>query len=70
MTPRPSPEQQIVGCSLSNYLADRRHQIISEWMASVLSNPAVPAADNLTETQLKGKPLTSAHGVAGESALG
>lgn len=53
MTIRPSPEQQIVGCSLSNYLADRRPQIVSEWMASVLSNPAVPAADELSLAQLK-----------------
>ncbi len=53
MTPDPSPEQQIVCCSLSNYLADRREQIVSEWMAAVLSNPAVPAADNLTLAQLK-----------------
>lgn len=53
MTPDPSPEQQIVCCSLSNYIADRREQIVSEWMATVLSNPAVPAADNLTLAQLK-----------------
>jgi hypothetical protein len=53
MTPNPSPEQRIVGCSLSNYLADRRQRIVSEWMASVRSDPAVPAADELTVTQLK-----------------
>ncbi len=53
MTPDPSPEQRIVGCSLSNYLADRRQRIVSEWMANVLSDPAVPAADELTVTQLK-----------------
>ena len=53
MTPNPSPEQQIVGCSLSNYLADRRQRIVSEWMASVVSDPAVPAADRLTMVQLK-----------------
>ncbi len=53
MTPDPSPEQQIVGCGLSNYLADRRQQIISEWIASVLSDRAVPAADDLTMVQLK-----------------
>ena len=53
MTPNPSAEQQIVGCSLSNYLADRRQRNVSEWMASVLSDPAVPAADELTAAQLK-----------------
>ena len=53
MTSNPSPEQQIVGCSLSNYLADRRQRIISEWMNSVRADPAVPAADELTVTQLK-----------------
>ena len=53
MTPNPSPEQQIVGCSLSNFLADRRQQIVSQWMASVLRDPAVPAADELTMVQLK-----------------
>jgi RsbT co-antagonist protein rsbRD N-terminal domain len=53
MTPNPSPEQQIVGCSLSNFLADRRGQILSEWMRSVRSDSGVPAADELTVTQLK-----------------
>jgi len=53
MTSDPSPEQQIVGCSLSNYLADRRQQIVSEWMARVLSNPSVPAANELTMAQLR-----------------
>jgi len=53
MTTNPSPEQQIVGCSLSNFLADRRHQIVTQWMARVLSDPAVPAADELTMTELK-----------------
>ena len=53
MTPNPSPEQQIAGCSLSNYLADRRQKIVSEWIACVLGDPAVPAADELTVAQLK-----------------
>ena len=53
MTPLPSPEQRIVGCSLSNYLTDRRSRIVSEWMTAVLSDPAVPAADRLTVVQLK-----------------
>ena len=34
-------------------MADRRQQIISEWITSVLSDPAVPAAGELTVTQLK-----------------
>lgn len=53
MTPTPSPEQRIVGCALSNYLADRRQRIIADWIASVQSDTAVPAADELTLTQLK-----------------
>lgn len=53
MTPSPSPEQQIVGCSLSNYLADRRNQIVAEWMKAVLCDPSVPAADELTLSQLR-----------------
>jgi hypothetical protein len=53
MTPEPSPEQRILGCSLSNFLADRRQQIVSEWMAMVIADKAVPAADDLTLAQLK-----------------
>ena len=53
MTPEPSPEQLIVGCSLSDFLADRRQRIVAEWMASVRSDWDVPAADELTLAQLK-----------------
>jgi hypothetical protein len=49
----PTPEQKIVVCALSNFLADRRPQIISQWMAQVLRDREVPAADDLTLTQLK-----------------
>jgi hypothetical protein len=49
----PSPEQRIVGCSLSNFLADRRERIVREWMDEVLRDKGVPAADDLTLTQLK-----------------
>ena len=49
----PSPEQRIVGSSLSNFLADRREQIVREWMESVLRDQGVPSADELTLTQLK-----------------
>jgi hypothetical protein len=52
-TPEPSPEQQIIGCSLSNFLADRRDQIISEWIIGIRSDNAVPAADTLTLGQVK-----------------
>ncbi len=53
MTPQPSPEQQIIGCSLSNFLSDRRERILAEWMAAVRLDPAVPAADDLTLLQLR-----------------
>ena len=53
MTFEPSPEQLIIGRSLSNYLADRRDQIVSEWLAAVLLDKAVPATDQLTLSQLK-----------------
>ncbi len=53
MSPDPSPEQQIVGCTLSNYLADRRARIISQWMEEVLRDEAAPASHKLTRTQLK-----------------
>jgi hypothetical protein len=53
MTPTPSPEQQIIGCSLSNFLSDRRQKIVAEWMAAVIHDRAVPAADDLTLVQLK-----------------
>jgi RsbT co-antagonist protein rsbRD N-terminal domain len=49
----PSPEQRIIGCTLSNFLADRREQIVSQWMESVLADKAIPAADQLTLTQLE-----------------
>jgi hypothetical protein len=52
-TPEPSPEQQIIGCNLSNFLADRRQQIISDWVASIRENDALPAADALSASQLK-----------------
>jgi len=51
--PQPSPEQQIVGCGLSNFLADRRQQIISEWMIGIRNDDHVPATDGLTVSQLK-----------------
>ena len=50
---QPSPEQQIVGCSLSNYLADRRQQILSEWTERVLLDKHVPAANVQPITQLE-----------------
>lgn len=53
MTPQPSHEQQLIGCSVSNYLSDRRQQIVAEWMAAVRFDAAVPAADDLTLIQLK-----------------
>ena len=53
MTLTPSPEQRIVGCSLSNFLSDRRDQIVSQWMKRVLSDKALPVADELTLMQLK-----------------
>lgn len=49
----PSPEQQMLGCSLSNFLADRRQQIISQWVEAVLRDRKVPAAEELTPNQLK-----------------
>ncbi len=52
-TPRPSPEQQIIICGLSNFLADRRPTIVSQWMKQVLRDKDVPAADDLTLTQLQ-----------------
>jgi hypothetical protein len=52
MIPQPSPEQEIIGCSLSNFLSDRRQNIVTEWMAAVRQDPAVSAADDLTLTQL------------------
>ena len=52
-TAPPSPEQQIIGCSLANFLADRRQQIVTEWITSVRCDNAVPAADDLTLSQLK-----------------
>ena len=51
--PSPSPEQQIIGCSLSNFLADRRQRILTEWVSSVRCDNAVPAANDLTLNQLK-----------------
>ena len=51
--PSPSPEQQIVGCNLSNFLADRRQRILSEWITSVRCDKSVPAADALTASQIK-----------------
>ena len=52
-TPIPSPQQKIVSCGLSNFLADRRQRIISEWMNFVLRDVKVPAADDLTYKQLQ-----------------
>jgi RsbT co-antagonist protein rsbRD N-terminal domain len=52
-TPVPSPEQQIIGCALANFLADRRPQIVSRWMSQVLRDQKVPAADGLTLAQLE-----------------
>src|SRR5262245_23311537 len=52
MIPNPSPEQEIIGCSLSNFLSDRRQNIVNECMAAVRHDPALPAADDLTLTQL------------------
>jgi hypothetical protein len=52
-TPIPSPEQKIVGCALSNFLADRRQKIMSQWMERVLRDQRVPAADQLTLKQLQ-----------------
>ncbi|HTH50175.1 MAG TPA: RsbRD N-terminal domain-containing protein [Candidatus Limnocylindria bacterium] len=51
--PEPSPEQQIIGCSLSNFLADRRHQILSEWLVGIQENDRLPATDQLTLSQLR-----------------
>jgi hypothetical protein len=51
--PSPSPEQQIIGCSLSNFLADRRQRIIGEWISNIRGDNTVPAADGLTPSQLK-----------------
>jgi hypothetical protein len=51
--PEPSPEQQIVGCSLSNFLADRRQQILSEWMVGIQEHEKLPATDHLTPHQLR-----------------
>jgi hypothetical protein len=51
--PQPSPEQQIIGCALSNFLADRRPRVLSQWMNQVLRDTKVPAADELTLTQLQ-----------------
>jgi|SRR5581483_9290728 len=53
MTLAPSPEQRIVGCTLSNFLSDRREIIVSQWMKKVLADQAVPATDELTLMQLK-----------------
>ena len=53
MTPQPSPEQQIVGCHLSDFLSDRRQRIVTEWMEAVRLDPAVPAADELSLVQLQ-----------------
>lgn len=52
-TPQPSPEQKIIGCALSNFLADRRQKIVSQWMTYVLRDQGVPAADELTLAQLQ-----------------
>jgi hypothetical protein len=52
-TPEPSPEQKILGYSLSNFLADRRQQIVSDWIISVRRDDAVPATDQLTLSQIK-----------------
>lgn len=51
--PDPTPEQRIVGCSLSNFLADRRRRIVTDWMSHVLADKGVPVADELTIGQLK-----------------
>lgn len=51
--PEPSPEQQIVGSNLSDFLADRRQQIISDWIIGVQNEKQVPAARELTESQIK-----------------
>ncbi len=53
MTDQPSPEQQIIGCKLSNFLSDRRQAIVAEWMVAIRQDAAVPAADDLTLAQLK-----------------
>ena len=52
MTPQPSPEQQIIGCNLSNFLSDRRERIIAEWMDAVRHDATLPAAADLTPIQL------------------
>lgn len=52
-TPAPSPEQQILGCTLSTFLAGRRERIIAEWVASIRQDEAVPAVDELTFGQIK-----------------
>jgi len=49
----PDSEQMIIGCRLSDFLADRRQQILEEWMDNVRADPAVPAADELNLGQLK-----------------
>jgi hypothetical protein len=53
MNLQPSPEQKIIGCSLSNYLADRRRQILDEWIARVLRDKDVPAANQQSLVQLE-----------------
>jgi hypothetical protein len=49
----PSPEQQLVSCVLSNFLSERRQQIITDWMLNVQRDRNVPAADELSSIQLK-----------------
>ena len=51
--PEPSPEQQIVGCNLSEFLAERRQQILSAWMLGIREDERLPATDDLTLNQLK-----------------
>jgi hypothetical protein len=53
MNLQPSPEQKIVGCSLSNFLADRRRQILDEWIARVLRDKDVPSANQQSLVQLE-----------------
>jgi hypothetical protein len=53
LAPPPSPEQQRVSCALSNFLSERRQDIISDWISNVRRDQKVPAADELTSIQLK-----------------
>ena len=51
--PEPSPVQQIIGSHLSNFLADRRQQILADWLLGIREDERLPATDELTTSQLK-----------------